>query len=401
METKVKLLITYATLASLSMGMIFPYIPLYGQEIGMPISLIGYLVFVYYLTEMFTRIPVGQITNQIGYPKITITAGILSIISATLYLTSNLIWPLLFLAQITFAIAFAIAWVSIPAYITKAKGSLPKYTFLVGIGWLFGPPIGGITRDYYGMTHLFIILTIISITLLTISIYFYKHTQTQNHSKNLQKNTNKNRKPTLKNTIKSTKNSYKKAHHLLLNRKKVLIATLVSLIMFMSFGLLASVIPLHLEDIGFTSFMIGIFAATQTTISSAIRLKTNPIVKILGRVNILIIGTAICGIAISTVSIITHPTTLILISAIWGLGHGLYLPIAFDLIADDTNIEERDIGMGLRGTVGTAGSAISVLTFMYLAEITTFSLSIATFGIIMTTFAITLHIYWKQKGTCR
>ncbi|WGI17993.1 MFS transporter [Methanonatronarchaeum sp. AMET-Sl] len=394
METKTKLLVTFATISSLSMGMIFPYIPLYGQEIGMPISLIGYLIFTYYITEMFSRIPVGQITNELGYPKITLIGGTLFITSSILYLTSELIWPILFLAQITFALAFSIAWVSIPAYITKEKASLPKYTFLVGIGWLFGPPIGGITRDLLGMTELFIILTINSIILLTISIYFYNQPQKPNPNPT-------NKKTTITKSIKKSKNSFKQAYHLLINRKKVLIATLVSLIMFMSFGLLASVIPLHLEDIGFTSFLIGIFAATQTTVSATIRLKTDPIAKKIGRVNILIIGTAVCGLAIYTVSIFTTPTALILISAVWGLGHGLYLPIAFDLIADDTTGGERDIGMGLRGTVGTAGSAISVLIFMYIAEIITLSFSIATFGVIMMAFALTLHIYWKKKGVCR
>lgn len=394
MEKKTKLLVAFATLASFSMGMIFPYIPLYGQEIGMPISIIGYLVFIYYITEMFSRIPVGHITSQIGYPKITLIGGTLFITASILYLTSGIAWPTLFLAQITFALAFSIAWVSIPAYITKTKESLPKYTFLVGIGWLFGPPVGGLTRDTLGMTELFILLAIISTTLLIIALYFQKI-----NTENPQNQTNQNK--TIKPTLRTSLTSFKQAYHLFLTRKKVLIATLVSLIMFMSFGLLASVIPLHLEDIGFTSFMIGIFAATQTTVSATIRLKTNQVVSILGRVNILIIGTAVCGIAIYTISFITNPLALIIISATWGLGHGLYLPIAFDLIASDTTNQETDIGMGLRGTVGTAGSALSVLTFMYIAEKISLSFSIALFGTIMTAFAITLYIYWRKHGVCR
>ncbi|KXB04889.1 hypothetical protein AKJ49_01605 [candidate division MSBL1 archaeon SCGC-AAA382A03] len=71
------------------------------------------------------------------------------------------------------------------------------------------------------------------------------------------------------------------------------------------------------------------------------------------------------------------------------------MPVVFNLIADATTETERGVAMGLRGTMGTAGSAIGVLIFMNIAGAFSVAFSLTLFGVFVLVFVGVLLSYWK------
>jgi len=398
MKNDVKIITLFAALGSTAGSMLMPYIPLYGQEIGMPIALIGYLVFVYYISEMTARIPMGSMTGVMGDNTVISAGGAFFFISSVLYLLSDAIWPFIFTAQIFLALGFSVTWVTIPSYVTRAGGSLPVFTFSIGLGWLFGPLIGGLVRDVLSMYHLFLVYFAMSIGICILAFMFLKsRTQNYNKSKNIRRNLNfKKGRYWLEKILNSSLESFKKSYVIFGSNKEVFIATTISFVVFMAFAIFNSLIPLHLESVGFTSFMIGIFTATNTAASSFVRLSSDRIINRGGIYNSLFLGTLIVGISIFILAFLANAKALILLSVISGLGLGIFHPVVFDLIAKGTNKEDRGVGMGLRGTVGTAGSAIGVVIFTNIADFSSIPISIAIFGIFMSIFTILMIVLYSD-----
>lgn len=402
MERQIWLLVIFATSSSIGVSMLIPYIPLFGREIGMPISLVGYLIFAYYGIEVITRIPIGAISDIMGEADVIIV-GSLSVLGASLfYLSSPLEWAFIFLAQLLLGIGISITWVTIPSFVTKTSGSLPIYTFAVGLGWLSGPPIGGLIRDWLGMYYLFLALFFISVILMILALGFHREVPEDSvilppagGGSEQGPNDTTTSLPPFPSLIMTSFGSFSDALELLKRRGRILIAALVSFIMFMSFAMGASLVPLYLSEIGFTSLLIGIFLSVRTGASTIIRLVTNKILRLGGKSYLLILSTISTGLAIFLVSFSNFLPILILLSIMWGLGGGIYLPLVFGLIADDTSEDERGVAMGLRGTMGTAGSAVGVLVFMNAANVFSVQTSLAGFGIFAMIFSVCLLLVWR------
>ncbi len=399
MKDSIKLLIAFATLASVSNSMLLPYIPVFAKvEAGMPLGLVGYLVFFYYGTEMVTRIPIGSVSEFFGHNIMVVTGGLTIVLAATMYYFSDIIWPLLFLGQIFFGIGFSVTWVTIPSFVTKSKGSLSIYTSIVGLGWLFGPLIGGYVKQNFGMIELFVLFLVFSSILLLMSIVFYLLVSKRNLLNEAPEENLKNRLPgisTLFCLVENSVSSFRKSIPLI-KREKILLSVLISFIMFMSFAISnASILPLYIVDyLGYNDFLVAILVAINTAAASLIRLKSHQIVRKGGKVKTLLLAVFLTGLIIVAVSMVDSKWLLIILSILWGMAGGLYLPVVFGLITDATHDNERGLGMGLRGTFGTAGSAIGVLIFLNLAQLYNIQLALNSFGIFMMVFAVILTLSW-------
>lgn len=403
LRDSIKLLIAFATLASISNSMLLPYIPVFAKtQAGMPLALVGYLVFFYYGTEMITRIPIGSVSEFLGHDAMVVTGGLTIVFAASMYYLSDTMWPLLFLGQIFFGIGFSVTWVTIPSFVTKARSSLSIYTSIVGLGWLFGPLIGGFVKQTYGMKTLFLIFLGFSIVLLLMSLFFYWLVKKRNFLNENSRNhlrSDSSSISTLFCLVKNSVASFKKSIPLI-KREKISLSILISFIMFMSFAISnASVLPLYIVDhLGYSDFFVALFVAVNTAAASTIRLKSELIVKYGGKVKTLLLAVFLTGLTIVAVSYSSGKIILLILSAFWGMAGGLYLPVVFDLIADATRDEERALGMGLRGTFGTAGSALGVLIFLNLAGFYDIQIALNVFGFFMMTFAAALSIAYYFKS---
>ncbi len=358
----------YAVACAFGVSVVFPYIPVHGKEIGIPVSIIGYLVVLYYLLQAITRIPLGRLSDIVGHYRPIFLGALCYLASATAFILSSRLWLLLFLGELFLGLANSITWVTIPSYITRIKKAIPIYTFAIGMGWLIGSPTGGYIKDNLGMQWVFLTLLFVSLVLLFLSSLFYIQSRETNLRESVKSFLSLSIFTPASIPIYPSMKSYLQAWKLFKSNKELLIASLFSFIVFMSFGLGASILPLYFSKIGISSFFIGILISIRSSSSTLIRLASARVSRRYGGVKVLVVTTVLVGVSMVLISITESFVLLSVFSILWGLSSGLYLPIVFDVIGKYTKSEQRGIAMGVRGTLGTLGAAFGTLIFSNLAQ---------------------------------
>ncbi len=384
------LLTAFATLSSIGSSMVIPYLPLYGEEIGMSIGLVGYLIFANYVVATFTRIPIGSLSDLFGHGRVILGGSLALIAAAILYLMSPHWTGLLFVAQFFFGLGTSITWVTIPAFVTNMRGSVSKYSFAVGLGWLTGPPLGGYIKDAWGMYPLFLAFLVFGLGLLALALGFLR---TAGGEEERSSSTNGEVSP--RETVRTLLGTFGRAARILRQRTGVMVAGVASFVMFMNFSMGASLVPIYLKGIGFLSFQIGLLQSLRSASSTGIRLAFEPIKRMAKKWfgiedegPILVIGMGLTGLPVLLMTLTDVKALIALLLMFWGMAGGLYLPIVIALIRDSADREERGLAMGLRGTMGTFGSALGVLVLSNLAEIFSIEWALQVLGCFIVLFAV-------------
>ncbi|MBS3815926.1 MAG: MFS transporter [Hadesarchaea archaeon] len=368
MKRYLKYVILFSIVSVLLVAMILPYLPLYGEDLGLSVTVIGYVIAFYHITQVIGRIPLGTLSDHVGYKKIIAVGGLSIFFGTIAYILSPIFWPFMFLAQILMGVAVSTIWVAIPAFMTQfGRGKIPLYTF--GIGWAYtlAVPLGGFIKETLGMMSLFYLGFVLTIPLLVLLCLLWRdYPEKEDSNSDLGSF--------------SLFSVYKKSFKTLRN-PKILRACLFSFLMFMSFAIGFSLFPLYLSGIGLSSAVIGIVQFSRMGTASSVRLLSKRVGGKLNKERILALGTMLVGFSLALISVINSLPILIIVSIIWGLSGGLYAPIVFDIIADATETQNRGTGMGLRGTMGTLGSSIGVLGFSTLADSINIPISIFLAGI--------------------
>lgn len=390
-----KILIVFSLVCTFGVSNIVPYIPIFGREIGMPVALIGNLVLLYYLLQAVTRIPLGRLSDLIGHHRPILLGSLLYFFSALAFLASLKLWPLLFLGEVFLGLANSITWVTVPSYITSASNALPVFSFSVGLGWLIGSPTGGYIKDAFGMKWVFITLLVVALVLIYLSWLFYFETSDRTRRESVKDFIRMSSVSPSSIPIYPSMKSYLEGWRLLKSNSALLFASLFSFIVFMTFGLGASVVPLFFSEIGIASFFIGILISIRVATSTFIKLTCRKLTKSFGDYKVLIVSTVVAGLFIVLVSLTESFVLLAIFSGLWGLGSGLYLPIVFDIIGKNTEEEERGIAMGIRGTLGTLGAAFGTWAFSILAGSFSLAGSLLTAGVFAALGSVVLGFIFR------
>lgn len=359
------------------------YIPLYGEDIGLSVAMIGYVVAVYQLAQLIGRIPMGALFDILGYGRVIVFGGIFLFLAMVFYLISPYFWPVLFLAQILIGLAVCIEWVVLPSFVTEIGGNkISFFTFFTGLACTLSISLGGILKDLLGMQLLFFLGLVLSLPVLLIAF-------------SIKKNESPPKECSLA-ISRSITSIYENAFETL-KSSQVLRGSLYSFLMFMGTNLALSLYPLYLSGIGISATIIGTIQCTRIGPESIIRIFSEKIEKRLKRKTIIAFTTIFYGLALLLVSQIESLVLLIIISILWGISGGLYAPVVYKMIANGTEIENRGKGMGIRGTMGTFGSFTGIIIFSNLAEIFTIRTAISLAGILMVIGVIVIEIYMRFR----
>ncbi len=393
-----KTLIGFSLLSTFGVSAVFPYIPIFGKEIGMPVFLIGNLVLLYYLLQTVTRIPLGKFSDIVGHHAPILIGALLYFVAAGSFVTSIYFWPALFLGEIALGVANSVIWVTVPSYITESEGALPVYSFSIGIGWLLGSPVGGFIKDNYGMRSVFFILLSVSIILIYLSWEFYYGTRPGDRRESVRGFIRMAVMSPSSFPVYPSIKSYVDGWRLLRTNRHLLFAGLFSFIVFMTFGLGSSIVPLYFSEIGITSFLIGILVSIRLATSTSIRLTSKFFTRRFGDFRVLVTSTILAGGFIILVSRTQAFPLIAIFSALWGLGSGMYLPIVFDIIGKHSTEEERGVAMGIRGTLGTLGAAFGTWTFSSLAAQLSLGNALSLAGGFTIAGSIVLGLAFRQES---
>lgn len=139
----------------LGFGIVLPLLPNYAKELGAEPLVIGVAVAGFSLMQFFFAPVWGGISDRIGRRPVILISVATSVISYLIFSQANSIWLLLvsrLLAGIGSAnISTTQAYITDITDASNRSRSLGIIGAAFGLGFVFGPPVGGFLKTYYGM----------------------------------------------------------------------------------------------------------------------------------------------------------------------------------------------------------------------------------------------------------
>lgn len=171
---------------SLGQGMVIPALPLIGIEFGVPGALAVQVLTIQLLGRMITLIPAGALIDRFG-SKLPMMVGALVAMLSALAAAYAPNFAVIAGAQLTLGMGKSL-WMfgrEISAVdMVKREQRGRQMSALMGIGstgMAFGPVLGGVAADAYGVRGLFLLLALVSGITLLIS-FGYKDTRRKSHA---------------------------------------------------------------------------------------------------------------------------------------------------------------------------------------------------------------------------
>ncbi|MCB9169018.1 MAG: MFS transporter [Flavobacteriales bacterium] len=157
MRSRLSILYLTVFIDLLGFGIVIPILPTYATELGASALEVGLIAALYSLMNFVFSPFWGTLSDRHG--RRTVIAGTVAITACSFFLLAqaNVLW-LLFLARLVSGIGSANIAAS-QAYITDVtpKESRAKALGLIGaafgLGFIFGPPVGGFVKEHFGMAY--------------------------------------------------------------------------------------------------------------------------------------------------------------------------------------------------------------------------------------------------------
>ena len=301
----------------------------------------GFVVGVYSIVHLFTNILSGFLIDKIGRKNIITLGLVLDTIAMLLYYLSSSI-PLLILTRIIHGLGGGFAGPATMTYLSdisrreKVSRSMSMYGIFFGLSYLIGFTYSGIMSYYYGYGALFA-STAIFLLILSVASVFLPN-------------------------IYSTSIIKEKALSVPLRdialKPPILASYLTSISIYFNLGVVTAVLTDVLYQIGMDHREVAAVLSTFIIVSIAIQYPVGKFVDKGYGEYILIGSLALTAIAfyISFMSLTT--TTAYIVSAVFGLAHGLSFPSSTGLISRNTEPYYRGRAKGILFATIILGAAL-------------------------------------------
>ncbi len=342
------LLLPIGFLYNASFGMITVLVPLYANLLGAREAIIGLIMAVPGVLQVFLRAPSGRLSSFWGARRMFLLSfSCVVIISAFYLILPGYGW--FFLPQLFLGIASATFW---PSQWSFASELAPKerrsavlgYTSAsVGFGAFFGPYAGGYLFDRFG-PKAFLFYALIGLAgLLLVS-------QLPSEKKQL-------KLPKLSLFFQDTLADSRQ----LLGILPVFYAVSCMLMAALTKGVNNAFYALYVRSLGLTATLGGVLLALHGGLSCFARLLFGRFANTRHLYYYLFGGTFLNAAGMILMPFFPHPYLMALVTFLSGMGFGFMYPAAVALIADCTEGSDRTLGMGLFGTAMCLGQLTSPL----------------------------------------
>lgn len=356
-----------------------PVMSTYAESLGASAFLTGLAVGMYSLSNTFGNIISGFLTDRKG-PFIILIIGLLTTgISLTLY---NLVEAPLALLIVRF-IHGLVAGFIVPAAFTflanateqekRGKGSAISGAF-VGIAAIIGPAFSGILASRTSVPFVFNITASCMLLLGILSFFLL--------------NSNKVKKE------KSSSSTYIPIS-VFFNNAGTLKAFSGAFFLMFSQGVIAYLLPLKVQSLGFDSRLSGTLMSAFGIVAVLVFiLPSNRIFDKVAPVKTLSLGIALMGLSQILISQADSSMLLYIAMACYGIGFGLLFPSVNSLLIDSTTVEIRGKAYGYFYAFFSLGVVLgsSLLGWLSLGVVSGFIFT----GIVLITFAGVTLIPNKQ-----
>ncbi|SHG23444.1 MFS transporter [Ornithinibacillus halophilus] len=309
-----------------------PIISPYAQELGASALLIGLIIGIYSFTNIIGNIISGYYIDQKGIKKIVslglMVTGII-LITYSFAETPTQLFVVRFFHGLSGGLLVPAAF----TYLSnkdpgEKKGKIMAFSgACVGIASIIGPAYGGIMKETLGINFVFSSIGILMIIMSIISYFILPEVQRSHEKKN-------------------TKTSGITIE--LIKRPLLIYGYVGAFSLMFSQGILAYMLPLKVEILGFDSSLSGVLMSTFAIVSTAIFiLPTNRLYDKVPYSITMIIGLFILSISLFALEFIVARSLLYIIMGLYGVGFALIFPSMSALVAKNSNVNERGKAYGL------------------------------------------------------
>ena len=331
-----------------------PVLPLFSQAIGANDAVIGLIAAVSPLAGILFSFPVGVLSDHIGRKRLLIMSGVVFLSAPLLYL---LITDPLWLIPVRFfhGTATAILGPVISAVIAERfpgnKGAmLGQYSSATLVGRMIAPLIGGIIISYfvfypglmpYRMVYMVAALAAVPILIMTL---MYRE--------------DRSAPPDL-----LPLSSFRSSFVAFFSHAGLRATALVDMATYFSFGAFETFLPLFLASRGIGPYLTGIIFAVQVLIIAGTKPFFGNLADRFDKRIQITTGLIILGSSVALIPFTTGFSTVLFVSAAFGLGMSLSTVATSAYVADIAQKEQIGASMGaLSSTMDIGHSAGPLVT---------------------------------------
>jgi len=356
-RSELAILIGLGIMESFSWTLIKPMLPLFATSLGAKELLIGAIVAVPPLLQVFTRIPSGAAAVRYGKRRMIFLSFFLTTAGA-LVLTLTKSVALIFPAQMLLALGESMFWPANWAYVTSLAPRNKQGTIVAlvmgvqGVVGLLLPYVGGRIFDTYGFWVNGLIYVTAGITGIILATRLPKVEPAS---------TRPAAAPGVAGpaAVPGRRNSRVGARALLA-RRTILVAAFSGSIVFFSWGISGAFYSIYVkEGLGFTATTVGILLTWQSAFNTLARLGFAQMAHRVRIERTLFVMTLANALPMMLLPWLRTLPLLMVVAAITGLSSGV-VPISIKtLYANATDDKERSVAMGIDGVAMNIGSLAS------------------------------------------
>jgi MFS family permease len=330
-------------------------LPSYSKETGAGLIVIGFLIALYDLAEIFIK-PFGALlSRKIGEWSVLRIGLSLFIVASGLYL----IFPpegliLVRLLQGAGAAFFSVMSMTLLIrYFMERKGTvLGVYGAFKNAGYVLAPTIGGFFVYYHGFQSIFVLCAAAGLIVITLTYVIRPRLPLAEASAAIRKN---KKSPALKDLLDSVKNRRTLPMFLIMFFNMIFMAAF--------FGFL----PVLLSSKGLDPLQAGFVLALNAGVYLAVQPFAGRISDSLGRKKVITLGIVLCTLCISLIPFLPGPF-YIGAACLMAVGIGCVAPLGEAFIGDVSEEHALALNLGIAGSYKELGEMTGPLTMGFVGQ---------------------------------
>jgi MFS family permease len=350
-----------------------PILPVYIQEAGANLNMVGTVLSAYAIPQILLRIPIGIWSDRMGRRKPLVVGGIVFTSLGALGLGLSTTAWFLFLSRMTTGIGAA-AWVVFPLYLTayypandsgKAIGLI---NFIRSVGLIVATVGGGFIADGFGLSQPFFIAALLGVIAL-FALLFTKEMP-----------------------VRRVQTEARHSFLSVATRPLLLVVSIMAiLLLFTTFTGVFGFIPVYAAEIGASSSELGLITMINLGFSALGSLVSAWVCERWGYRSTIIGSALLIGGSLLAVPFIAAVPVLMIVQISYGIGSGVLMTLFMVLSIRGLPQEQQATAMGVFQAVyaigmfagpltsGFLGSELGLSTVFYLAALFSLLMAILAF----------------------
>jgi len=337
-------------LGTMDSNALVPIIALYAQHVGADLLMTGVIVGLFSAVHAPANLLFGRIADRVGR-KLPLEVGLLWD-SISLFLYSVATTPLLLaLVRVSHGIGSGLVGPSSMALIAdtsprERKGrAMGLYGMALALAVVIGFGMAGPIVDRLGYTVLFYVLSAGLLVGLVISFAIQEPTQRPVRALAWRRLLRYARRP----------------------EPAAGYAAIFSL--YFILGAFVTLVPLHLQqELGYGPLAVGLSFTAFAVLSLFLHYPAGILADRFGAATTAVIGLVAVAIAMALIPLVRDLTTLLVLMAVFGVGHGFVFPSASSLVTRGSDPEQHGLVTGLLYALLVIGVAIGAPTMAAIAS---------------------------------